>query len=359
MMKLSRLARASGLMARTCGQHPARLMLSLALFGLAGFPAGAADDFYKGKSLKLIISDVPGGGYEAYSRLIARHMGKYIPGQPNIIAVNMPGADGLIAGNYLFNKAERDGTVIGGMNRYVAMMPLLGNTNAKFKANEFQWLGTGTSYASDSYILIIRSDLPQKTVDDLRDPARPLNIGSIGTDVPIILKETLGLTYKIIGGYKGKQELELAIERGELDGTTLGYASLESRHEDWIKKGSVRPMIQFGRIDRLPVLADVPTARELAKTPDDRALIEFAELPLLIARPFAAPPGTPPELVAVLRKAFMQAVNDPDYIAEGTKQMLEMTPKSGEEVQALVANLEKITPAVIERYKTLIGRPGG
>ena len=120
-------------------------------------------------------------------------MGTYLPGQPNIVVAYMPGADGIIAGNYMFNLAERDGTVIGGMNRYVAMMPLLGNTNAKFNPNEFQWLGTGTSYASDSYILIIRSDLPQKTIDDLRNPAMPLHIGSIGTDVPQILSETLGL----------------------------------------------------------------------------------------------------------------------------------------------------------------------
>ena len=119
-------------------------------------------------------------------------------------------------------------------------------------------------------------------------------------------------------------------------------------------------MIQFGRIDRLPALADVPTARELAKTADDRALIEFAELPLMIARPFATPPGTPPERVAILRRAFMQAVNDPDYVAEAGKQMLEMAPKSGEEVQALIAGLDRISPAVIERHTKLIGsRPAG
>ena len=234
-------------------------------------------------------------------------------------------------------------------------MPLHGNANAKYKANEFNGSAPATSYADDSYILIVRSDMPQRTIDDLRNPAMPLHIGSVGTDVPHILKEALGLSYKIVTGYKGKQELEIAIERGEADGSSLGWASLASRHQDWVKRGQVRPMIQFGRIDRLPALADVPTARELAKTADDRALIEFAELPLLIARPFAAPPGTPPERVALLRKAFLQAVNDPDYIAEGAKQMLEMTPKSGEEVQALIADLDKVSPAVIERYKKLIG----
>jgi tripartite-type tricarboxylate transporter receptor subunit TctC len=327
----------------------------LALVVSAGLPTVAADDFYKGKTLKLIVSDVPGGGYDSYSRLVARHIGKYLPGQPSVVVMNMPGADGIIAGNNLFNVAERDGTVFGGMNRYVATIPLFGNENAKFKANEFNWLGTATSYADDSYLLIVRSDLPHHTIDDLRNPAMPLHIGSVGTDVPQILKEALGLKYKIVIGYKGKQDLEIALERGELDGSTLGLASLTSRHQDWLERGLVRPMIQFGRIDRLPALAEVPTARELTKTADDKAMIEFAELPLLIARPFAAPPGTPPDRVALLRKAFLQTVNDPDYIAEGAKQKLEMTPKSGEEVQSLIAGLDKVSPGVIERYKKLLG----
>jgi tripartite-type tricarboxylate transporter receptor subunit TctC len=353
-MEALRLRSAGGLIVRACAKHMPRFIPFLALVVLTGFPA-LADDVYKGKSIKLVVSDVPGGGYDAYSRLVARHIVKYLPGQPNITVMNMPGAEGMIGANYMFNIAERDGSVIAGLNRYTATQPLLGITNAKFNANRFNWLGTATSYADDSYLLIVRSNLPHRTIDDLRNPAMPLHIGSLGTDVPQILKETLGLSYKIVTGYKGKQELELAIERGELDGSTLGFASLASRHEDWIKKKLVRPMIQFGRIDRLPALADVPTARELAKTADDRAMIEFAELPLLIARPFAAPPGTPPERVALLRKAFLQTVSDPSYRAEGAKQMLEMTPKSGEEVQTLIADLGKVSPAVIERYKKLLG----
>lgn len=362
MMKLSQLVSASYLMARAYAfeKHIPRLMLCLALLVLAGFPAVAADDFYKGKTVKLIVSDVPGGGYDAYSRLIARHIRTYLPGQPNVVVSYMPGADGLVAANHMFNIAEKDGTVFAMMNRYIPTMSLEGKASVKFRANEFNWLGTTTSYADDSYVLIVRSNMPHHTIDDLRNPAMPLHIGSVGTDVPLILKETLGLSYKIVTGYKGKPELELAIERGETDGSTLGWSSLASRHEDWIKRGIVRPMIQFGRIDRLPALADVPTARELAKTADDRALIEFAELPLMIARPFATPPGTPPERVAILRRAFLQAVNDPDYVAEAGKQMLEMAPKSGEEVQALIAGLDKISPAVIERHTKLIGsRPAG
>jgi tripartite-type tricarboxylate transporter receptor subunit TctC len=361
MMRMLKLASASRLIARlyVLEANVRRFLVSVALLILAALPAVAADDFYKGKTIKLIIGSAPGAGYDAYGRLLARHIRKYLPGQPNIVVTYMPGADGLVAGNHLFNMAERDGTVFGTFNRYIVTMPLLGNVNAKFKANEFNWIGTATSYANDSYLLIVRSGVPHRTIDDLRSPTMPLHIGSVDTDVPQILKEALGLSYKIITGYKGKQELDIAMERGEADGQTLGWSSLASRHQHWVKNNMVRLVIQFGRVERLPALADVPTARELAKSSEDRSLIEFAELPLLIARPFAAPPGTPPERVALLREAFLQAVNDPDYLAEAAKQKLEATPKRGEEVQALVAGLDKASPAVIERYKKLIGRPAG
>jgi tripartite-type tricarboxylate transporter receptor subunit TctC len=339
--------------------RPLHLMLASALLVMAGLPANAADDFYKGKTIKLVVGSAPGAGYDAYGRLIARHLGKYLPGQPNVLVTYMPGADGIIAGNYMANLAERDGTVFGTFNRYIVTKPLLGNANAKFKANEFNWIGTTTSYADDSYVLIVRSGVPHRNIDDLRDPALELHIGSIDTDVPQILKDALGLSYKVAYGYKGKDELDLAMERGEADGQTLGWSSVNSRHQHWLKDNMIRPLIQFGRIDRLPALADVPTARELAKTPEDRSLIEFSELPLLMARPFAAPPGVPADRVALLRKAFMQAVNDPEYIAEAGKQKLEMTPRSGEDVQALIAGLGQASPAVIERYKKLVEHPGG
>src|SRR5262245_44522728 len=194
-MEPLRLESAGDASARAYGSenHMPRLILSLMLFlallVLAGSPAIAADDFYKGKTVKLIISDVPGGGYDAYSRLLARHIQTYLPGQPNLIIQYMPGADGIIAANHMFNVAERDGTVFAMLNRYVPTMSLEGKANVKFKANEFNWLGTATSYADDSYVLIVRSNMPHRTIDDLRNPAMPLHIGSVGTDVPQILKE--------------------------------------------------------------------------------------------------------------------------------------------------------------------------
>jgi tripartite-type tricarboxylate transporter receptor subunit TctC len=335
-----------------------RLLLTLAVIAAAGLPAKAADDFYKGKTIKLIVGAGTGAGYDAYARLMARHMPKYIPGQPTIVVMNMPGAEGMIAGNHMFNVADRDGTVFGAFNNYMVVRPLLGNNAAKYKPEAFNWLGTTASNTDNSYLLVIRSALPHRTVEDLRNAKLPLFIATVSSDVPQVLKEALGLSYRIMTGYKSKHDVELAINRGEVDGDTLSWTSLLSRNTEWVRTGFVRPMIQFGRVDRLPALKDVPTARELARTPQDRALVEFAELPQLMARPYAAPPGVPADRVAILRKAFIQANNDPAYIAEAKKMQLELTPQGGEAVQELVAGLAKASPDVINRYKDAVAIRG-
>jgi tripartite-type tricarboxylate transporter receptor subunit TctC len=317
--------------------------------------AATAQEFYSGKQIKIIVSSASGGGYDQYARMLSRHMPKHIPGNPVMIVVNMPGAGGLTAANHLFNIAEKDGTVIGTLNRYTAVMPLLGVEQARFKTEEFNWLGTTASYSDNSYFMFVRADLPHKNIADLRNPDMALNIGVTGTDVPAILKEALGLNFKIVTGYKSHDELMMAVERGELDGNTDGYISLKATRPDWFERRFIRPMIQFGRVDRLPDLADVPTARELARTAEDRALIEFAEAPLLMARPFAAPPGVPKERVEILRSAFMKTMTDPDYLADVKTQKTEHSPTDGAAVQALVRELAKAPPAVIKRYLNALG----
>jgi tripartite-type tricarboxylate transporter receptor subunit TctC len=333
-------------------------VVSAAAMMIAGFAISAtasAQEFYKGKQIRLIVSSAAGGGYDSVGRLLQRYMPQYIPGSPNIVVMNMPGAGGLIAANNIANIAEKDGTVITLLNRYVTVMPVLGAEQAKFKSEDLQWIGTTASYSDNAYLLVIRSALPHKTVADMRNPDMPINIGVTGTDVPAILKEALGFNFKLISGYKGSDDMELAFERGEVDGHTSGYNSVLSRHPEWIEKGFIRTMLQFGRVDRLPDLKDVPTAREVATTPADRALIEFAELPLLIARPVAAPPGTPADRVKILRDAFAKTMADPQHKVESDKQKLELSPKSGEEVQAIVASLAKVEPDVVQRYLKALG----
>ncbi len=184
------------------------------------------------------------------------------------------------------------------------LLSLLGNKQARFEPEKFGWLGTTASYSDNSYLLVIRSALPHRTIEDLRNPKMPLHLGNAGTDVPAVLKEALGLNLKLVAGYKGSDELEIAFERGEVDAHTSGWTSLQSRHEDLLKKGFIRPMIQFGRLDRLAGLGRRSDSARLATNAEDRALIEFAELPLLIARPFATPPGVPADRLEMLRAAF-------------------------------------------------------
>ena len=314
-----------------------------------------AQEFYRGKQIKIIVSSATGGGYDAVARLLQRFMPQYIPGNPSIIVVNMPGANGLLAANHFANLAEKDGTTLAVMNRFAAIMPLFGNDQAKFKTEDFQWIGTTASYSDNAYLLVIRSTLPYQTVDDIRRATAPLIIGTTGSDVPAILKEALGLNLKLITGYKGSEEMELAFERGEIDAHTTAYSSILQRHPDWFKTGFVRTMLQFARIDRLAPLKDVPTARELAQTPSDRALIEFAELPLLMARPLAAPAGVPVERVQLLRDAFAKVMANPDHKAESARLNLELAPKSGEEVQAIIAGMAKVDPAIVQRYIKALG----
>lgn len=310
-----------------------------------------AQDFYSGKTIKIIVGSSAGGGYDSYARLLSRHMGKYIPGQPNVVVVNMPGADGIISANHLYNLADKDGTVFGTFNRYVVLLSLLGSKQARFDPVKFGWLGTTASYSDNAYLLVIRSALPHRNISDLRNPDMPIHLGNSGTDVPAVLKEALGLNFKVVAGYKGSDDLEIAFERGEVDAHTSGWTSIQSRHDDWIKNGFIRPMIQFGRVNRLPALAEVPTARELTTNPEDRALIEFAELPLIIARPFAAPSDVPKERLELLRAAFSKVMVDAQYLADGKKQKLELTPIDGASVSKLVEAITSAPSSVVDRYK--------
>jgi tripartite-type tricarboxylate transporter receptor subunit TctC len=341
--------------------RPVLLVLAAtALFSVAGLTPASAQDFYKGKSVKLIVGAAAGGGYDSHSRLVSRHMTRHIPGSSGIVVMNMPAAGGLVATNHVYAIADKDGSAIGLFNRYTILAGILGNEQARFKVEEFNWLGTPASYSDNAYLFVIRAALPQKTIEDLRNADPPLSVGNVGSAPVRVLKEALGLNLKIIEGYKGSTELDLAFERGEVDGHTVGWANMLSRQPEWIEKGFIRPMIQFGRIDRLPALKDVPTAREVARTPEDRALIEFTEAPLLMAFPFAAPPGVPVDRVAILRQAFRDTMNDPAYQEDVHKQKLELTPKFGEEVQDIIASMARAPTSVTERYVAIVGsRSGG
>ena len=319
----------------------------------SGSTRSDAADFYKDKQIRMIVASSAGGGYDAITRLVAKHMTKHIPGNPNIIVVNMPGGGGNTAANHVFNVAPKDGTVIGMFNRYAVVAPLMGKDEIKFKAEEFGWIGTYASYRDNSYVLWIRRGVPHRTMKDLQDTKLPMvNLGISGEEVTAVLKDALHLNVKLIRGYSGSADLDLAFERGEVDGQTSGYDSVKSKKSHWITNYAL-PFVQFGRgmvpLD-IPDLKGIPTALQLATNPEDRALIELGEVALTVARPFAAPPGIPADRLEILRRAFDATVKDPDLIRENGDQF-ELSPKSGEEVQRIIGSLKDLPKSAVERYK--------
>lgn len=333
-----------------------RAITAAAALALLPLAAAAETDaeFYKGKTLKMVVGASVTGGYNAHGRVVSRHLGKYIPANPTIIVQNMPAGAGIAATNHVFNVAEKDGTEFGLFNRYTLLSPLLGTTQAKFRSEEFNWLGTTAGYTNNAYLFVIRSSLPYKTVDELRKADPPIHVGNVGSAPIKIMQEALGLRLNVIGGYRG-DALDIAFERGEVDGHTIGYLTMMSTKPHWMEKNYARPMIQLGRTDRLPALKDVPTAQELARSEDDRALLRFVEAPLQIGYPFALPPKVPASRVAIMRNAFKSAMEDAELKAEMTKSSLELSPRTGEEIQALVSGLSKATPDVVRRYKDATG----
>jgi tripartite-type tricarboxylate transporter receptor subunit TctC len=329
-------------------------------FGLAVLSAvlacvaqpAAAQEFYRGKTIRLITGSAVGASYDSYARILSRHMPRYIPGSPRIIVQNMPSADGLVASNNLFNLAEKDGTAAGVLNRSSIVAAITGNPQARYKAEQFNWLGTTASFEDNAYLFVIRSSLPYRSVDDLRRVREPIHVGNSGSPLIELLREAFDLNIKLVYGY-GKSELDLAFERGEVDGVGIAYANLLARHPEWLDKNIARVLLQFGRIERFSRFPDVPTAREAARSDEDRGLIELAEASLLFAYPFALPPGVPKERVLLMRQAFERTMNDPAYKQEVLKGKLDYSPQGGEAVQAIIGRIAAMPPSIIARYKNI------
>jgi tripartite-type tricarboxylate transporter receptor subunit TctC len=334
------------------------LMAAAAALALASTSAHAADDFYKGKTVRLISGSSTGGGYDNHARFLAAYMGKHIPGNPNIVVESMPGGAGIIAPNYIYALAKKDGTEFGLFNRNTLLQGLLGVEQAKFDVEKFNWLGTTVSFSDNAHLFIIRAALPQKNIDDLRSTKfPPLHIGNDGSALVRVLHDALGVNMNLIEGYRSSDQ-DAAFNRGETDGHTIGYLSILNRAPQWLTESYARPMIQFGRTDRLPALPDVPTARELARNQEDLSLIQFTEAPLLVGYPFALPPDVPADRVATLRKAFQDTMEDPDYQALVQKSKLELTPKYHETIEQLLRDLAKSPEGAKKRYKDILALQG-
>lgn len=319
-----------------------------------------AAPFYKGRTITLIVPTSPGGINDLAGRLVARHLGRFIPGNPNLVVENQPGGAGIIAANRLYNKVEKDGLTIAIIQRGTPQVQIEGDPNAKFDPQKMTWLGSLSSYANDAFILVVNSQNPVKSAADLRKPGVKLKLGgdtpgSTNLVFPIIAKEVLGLDIDVVRGYNGAGPMFIAMQSGELDGQVIGFNSLRAGQPYLWDNKLVRPLIQFGRQTRLPTLPDVPTGRELTSDPNALALLEFAELPFFMALPFVAPPDLPPDRAAALRDGFMQMVKDPAFLDDAGKIDLDISPIDGAAVRQLIARAAATPKDVIAHYNQLVG----
>ena len=324
--------------------------------------AQSVADFYRNRQVQIIVGYGPGGGYDVYARLVGRHLGKHVPGNPNIVVQNMPGAGSLLSVNYLANTAARDGSVIGTFARDMALLALLGgNANVRFDARALTWIGTPSSAGDDAYLMFMRKDAKLKKIEEATRQGGGVEMvlggtgeGAAGNDWAVMLRDAVGLNIRLIAGYRDSNALFLAVERGEIDGRSLDYSAVKSSRPHWLTSDSpVRVVLQFGRDTRHPDFPNVPLARDLTKDPSVLALIDLAEASNTLSRPFAAPPGLPVERARALQEAFMAMCNDPEFRAEAEKLRVDVSPVSGPDVLRLIERLGASPPDVLEHMKKI------
>jgi tripartite-type tricarboxylate transporter receptor subunit TctC len=336
-----------------------RYVAVLICWWLVPLPAHAQTiaDFYRGKQITLVTSASVGGGYDQYARLLAKHMPRHIPGEPNIIVQNMVGAEGLRAANYLYNVAPQDGTVIGGLSRNTGLARFYDFNNAgiQFDARKFHWLGSPQQEIG-LFILSTKSGL--SGIADLK--TREVAISSTAHNSPStvysrILNATIGTKLKPIEGYDGSQACLMAVERGEVDAHVSGGSSapFRARITPWIAKGDAKVIMQMG-MKRDPAFADVPTAIEVESAPADKQMFEIAFAEQVMGRPFVLPPGVPADRVAALRAAFDATMQDAEFLDDAKLQNAEIDPVGGLAINALLDRVYAAPPDLVKRIRELI-----
>jgi tripartite-type tricarboxylate transporter receptor subunit TctC len=313
--------------------------------------AQTAADRFKGKTFEIVVGYDTGGGYDIYARALARHIRQHLPGNPSVVVKNMPGAASRQAANYIYNVAPKDGTVIGTIARGLPTDELLGSTGIRFESTKLNWIGSMNNEVS---VGVAWHTSPVKTLEDAT--RREMIVGAISDSLLFaqLMNAVLGTKFKMITGYKGGNEIGLAMERGEVEGRMgWSWSSLLSMNPDWVRDGKVINLVQFSTSKHAD-LPQVPLITELASNAEDRALLELVFSRQVIGRPFVAPPGLEPEVVQILRKAFDDTMRDPAFLAEMQKANLEVNSVSGEAVEELIKRLFATPTSVIERAKTIL-----
>jgi tripartite-type tricarboxylate transporter receptor subunit TctC len=341
-----------------CGR--ALLVAAVCLAANAACAQDAVEAFYRGKSVTITVGSAVGGGYDTYARLVGRHLGRHIPGNPTIVVQNIPGAGSNKAASFVSLQAPKDGTAIGAIQSGAILQPLISDQPIPHDPSKFIMLGSANRSV---YLCVVRADAPVKSFQEAFD--KEVIIGTSGEgatlrEMPIMLINVLGVKLRIIGGYAGSREIIVAMERNEVQGMCgMDWSSLATQQRNWISSGFVRLLAQedlqgHPEMNRL----GVPLTISFAKTQEDRQIMEMIYSQNLFGRPYLVPPGTPPERVAALRQALSAMLKDPALLADAERSGLDIGPMGGEELQALVAKLYALPPRIIERAKqSLIYKP--
>jgi tripartite-type tricarboxylate transporter receptor subunit TctC len=309
--------------------------------------AESVEDFFRGKNVTLVIGYSVGGGYDLYGRLVARHLGKYIPGQPNIVPQNREGAGSMRAAIYIYNAAPKDGTVIGTFSRSMAVAPLL--NEAPFDASKFSWLG---SVSTDVNVCMTWNTSAVKTWDDML--TKPFKMGGLGAGADpdifsLMFKNVFGAKLALVSGYPGTNDVALAMERGEVDGMCgLSWSTVKTRHGDWLAGKKVNIPVQAG-LHKEGDIPNVPGVMDLVKTPEQTQIVRLLLASQEMARPFAAPPGIPDDRRRALVEAFDKTMKDPDFRADAAKMKADVDPVSAGALESLLADVYKTPKDVVAK----------
>jgi tripartite-type tricarboxylate transporter receptor subunit TctC len=312
-----------------------------------------ANDFFAGKTITIIVSTAAGGSYFSLAQAFSRHMPKYIPGTPTIIVKAMPGAGNVLATNFLYNVAPKDGTTIGTINNSIPLHQVLDGRGVKYDAGKFNWLGSTGTYNSVAYVWHTAGI---KSIGDVMKREVILGGTGVGSSIviyPMAMNRLLGAKFKIVLGYKGTLEIDVAMERGEVQARTGSYTALASEHPDWLKDKKVDIILQIGsRRDK--ALPGVPLLTELAETDEHRQILKLISSPIALGRPYLAPPGVPADRLAILRKAFEATLHDPAFLAEAKALDHDIDPVSAEEIAQIASETVNAPRAIIEAAKAAL-----
>ena len=316
----------------------------------------AQDTFYKGKTIRLIVGSAAGGGFDTYARAIARHIGKHISGNPTVIVENMTGAGSLIAANYLYRVAKPDGLTMGHFLGGLLLGQAMGREGIEFDARKFEYVGVPVR---ESSICALSRKAGLTTIDQWLGSKTPVKMGGIAPgnatdDIAKILQVALALPIHLVSGYKGTAEIRLAVESGEVAGVCMGWDSIKATWRRALDSGDVAIILQVNA-RALPEIAKIPLAINLAKSEEGRRLIEVGVHDMsAIFRPYVLPPATPGERVEILRRAFMDTMKDPEFLAAAEKSTMTIDPVPGEEVKRIVAELFQLPPALLAKLKDVL-----